>query len=495
MRKLPLSILLAVVFWFGCENRESVVAPDPPVPSFAIGIGDPCSTHCDCPQGILCYHNICLEDPIMPVYCCAKTGSCPPGHWCVTPGNTKSSCAENPDYVCEDACDCGPAHACLFIPELGGKRCVKDEDDPRFPGPGLPPEPPATTPTAEIPPGEPTYCCTSPFCYMGRHSYGENVENFSCYNPVDQAASNFCGIPECKSGVECGAGNSCVDTKAQPVPAGTICTVEGGSCVSYAVSEVMFGYTPGDIMSPCSSGGIAGFPCDAGWMTGGQYTYERVVGIVGTCGNGVCDQGEYPDTCADCSCGDGKCSPSELFTCDVDCGMCGNGDCEDWESVSTCPDDCLAITDPPCGYDCRENPFAVCGDGFCWVSELLTCKTECDGAVVHVPIDSELSDDEAGYVFVWVLTTPDFDAAEVDPATATLGNNDGLDTPVATKKKGEPKAKFKDVDRDGDDDLRLQFKTKELEKNGDIVVGDNVLTLNAATFGGTQLQGALGLKW
>ena len=107
----------------------------------------------------------------------------------------------------------------------------------------------------------------------------------------------------------------------------------------------------------------------------------------------------------------------------------------------------------------------VCGDGFCWVSERLTCEYDCAGAVVLVPIDSELSDDEAGYVFVWVLTTPDFDAAEVDPATATLGNNDGSDTPVATKKKGKPEAKFKDVDRDGDDDLRLQFKTKELEKN------------------------------
>ena len=89
-----------------------------------------------------------------------------------------------------------------------------------------------------------------------------------------------------------------------------------------------------------------------------------------------------------------------------------------------------------------------------------------------------------------ILTTDDFDAADVDPATVTLGNDDGNDTSVATRKKGSLKASLEDVDDDGDLDLILHFDTQALVGNGDLDANTTELILNGETTGGQAIQGS-----
>ena len=95
-----------------------------------------------------------------------------------------------------------------------------------------------------------------------------------------------------------------------------------------------------------------------------------------------------------------------------------------------------------------------------------------------------------GFVAVAVLTTEDFDAADVDPSTVTLGNDDGNDTPVAARRNGRLKAKLTDVDDDGDLDLRVRFSVQELIRNGDLDRNTTELFLNGQTIGGEDIKGS-----
>jgi len=79
-----------------------------------------CSIHCHCPQNQFCYRGKCVLDET-PVFCCARSG-CPPGYWCVNIEGVRSRCPEDPNYFCQTACDCGPAHCCK------DNMCVKDID-------------------------------------------------------------------------------------------------------------------------------------------------------------------------------------------------------------------------------------------------------------------------------------------------------------------------------------------------------------------------------
>ncbi len=90
---------------------------------------------------------------------------------------------------------------------------------------------------------------------------------------------------------------------------------------------------------------------------------------------------------------------------------------------------------------------------------------------------------------VAVLTTPDFDAASLDPASITLGNDDGGDTPVAARNNGTLMAGLEDVDQDGDLDLVLHFNTPALVANGDLDAGTTQLILNGLTTESTAVQG------
>jgi cytochrome c biogenesis protein CcdA/thiol-disulfide isomerase/thioredoxin len=371
-----------------------------------------CNTHCDCPQGMFCYYNNCLKDPKMPIYCCNKT-DCPPGRWCVTDKGNNSRCPEDPDYHCESACDCGPAHCCK------DNKCVKDENDPWMPGPGIGQGPVGLSCNTGV---DATYCCSEPQCHAGKLAYGSDVGLFRCYDENQKQTLSYCGGKPCfGTACNCKPGESCVDTgtvvsvdgvDAYLPPGQTCFLLEGGSCVSNAVAEALFGFKSSDLLPGCTPGCPDGMYCEVGWQTGidGRVAYERVIATCGSCGNGVCDQGEFPDTCGDCYCGDGKCAPREIVVCPVDCGTCGDDICGPSETPSNCPSDCNGCGDGRCELDepwscpqdctCPDSThypglYAVCGDGYCQDATKLgpesceNCPQDCP--VCKMPILDEIA--------------------------------------------------------------------------------------------------------
>lgn len=154
------------------------------------------------------------------------------------------------------------------------------------------------------------------------------------------------------------------------------------------------------------------------------------------------------------------------------------------------------------------------GIGFDNVTELWITQEGCgdwDNVVVEpvlpfieVEIDIKPGSEEnpinlkdRGLVPVALLTTStdagesvDFDAADANPASLTLGNDDGDDTPVAARKNGTLMAEPEDVDEDGDLDLILHFRTQDLVENGDLDEETEELFLNGETLDGTPLVGS-----
>ena len=371
--------------------------PDAPLPDqlqpdlVAPDTGVPCAVHCDCPQGSFCYLGKCIVDPKMPVYCCHK-GGCPPGWWCVDKHGKKATCAPDPNYKCSDACDCGPAHCCK------GGACVKNAVDPWRPGGKV-------SGGASCTEGQDaTYCCDAPECDAGRFAYGPAADDhFRCHDKSKGQVRSVCGSKSCfGTACNCAAGEACVDT-VNPVPPGRTCLLlSGGSCVSTAAAAALYGFQPSDLLACCAAGCLKGTKCDAGWRSDAKFGYVRVEATCGTCGNGICDAGEYPMTCPkDCACGDGVCAPAEVGSCPKDCKTCNNGVCEHWESPSTCKADCAACGDGWCSAgetalgcpkDCAgrcpdtaaySGAYRVCGDGVCTSSgcadpeTCLTCPQDC----------------------------------------------------------------------------------------------------------------------
>lgn len=360
----------------------------------AEGSGESCTVHCDCPQGEFCYYGQCLRDPETPVYCCTNPG-CMPGMWCFNPDGSKGVCSESPDYTCETACDCGPAYACLEVPGVG-KTCVKDVLDPWNPGGSM---------WMEVPEGVPTYCCTNPLCHAGYVAYGDD-SGFLCYDPSNDTVRDYCGGKECFYGGDCDPGESCLDNRrGSTAIMGTSCSLEGGYCTSNAVAESIYGASPYDLIPACSGGCFSGQRCEIGWQSGGIYAVQRVTGICGSCGNGACEKWESTVTCpADCTCGDGVCSGTEILSggCPADCGICGDTICTFPETPKNCPSDCqvtfgdgscseleIVSVDPSdCGCPDSSSYWdypSMCGDGVCQKGGLipenhLNCSQDCKDA-------------------------------------------------------------------------------------------------------------------
>jgi len=82
-----------------------------------------------------------------------------------------------------------------------------------------------------------------------------------------------------------------------------------------------------------------------------------------------------------------------------------------------------------------------------------------------------------GLVPVAILSTDDFDATAIDPATLTLGDDVNPDTPVATKPNGTYHTSVEDVNDDGLSDLVVKFRVPELVANGDLTVATTSLVL------------------
>ena len=319
-----------------------------------------CVQHHDCAQGQFCYLDKCTTDSSMPVYHCGKPG-CPPGQRCIHNSGKSSTCAEDPSYVCQTACDCGPAHSCT------SHRCVKDTNDHWNKG-GT-----AILGLSCNQGVDPTYCCGDPFCHAGRAAFkaaGAGAD-FRCYDKVTGEERGACGAGSCfGSQCNCAPGQSCVDTGAAVSPGRFCFLLRGGTCIWNAVAETMYGHKASDLLTCCKSPSVMDPTCEHGWSTGAEYAMERRVkankaggqSTANTCGNGKCDATEYPGTCsADCSCGDGVCHPVEVAACVSDCGRCGDGTCSAWESTSSCPGDCAP----------------TCGDGHCEPSEVWSCNSDC----------------------------------------------------------------------------------------------------------------------
>lgn len=83
-----------------------------------------------------------------------------------------------------------------------------------------------------------------------------------------------------------------------------------------------------------------------------------------------------------------------------------------------------------------------------------------------------------GVILVAILTTDDFDASDVDPATVLFGPTGTEAAPVHFA--------FEDVDGDGDIDMILHFNTQDTG----IQCGDTSASLTGQTFGGLAIEGS-----
>jgi probable HAF family extracellular repeat protein len=80
-------------------------------------------------------------------------------------------------------------------------------------------------------------------------------------------------------------------------------------------------------------------------------------------------------------------------------------------------------------------------------------------------------------IVVAILSNPYFTAQRVDPASVTLGDELGTDTPAIRDKKGRVAFFIRDLDGDGDTDMVLEFSGKELLSRGDLSPATTKLVL------------------
>jgi subtilisin family serine protease len=107
-------------------------------------------------------------------------------------------------------------------------------------------------------------------------------------------------------------------------------------------------------------------------------------------------------------------------------------------------------------------------------------------SVAYRPIDIMIRPDDhpnpinlgsRGRLPVVVLSSADFDASTLDPATVVLGNETGTDTPVARRPNGTYFASLEDVNGDGRPDLVLHFEIPALVASGDLTLATTQLVL------------------
>lgn len=75
----------------------------------------------------------------------------------------------------------------------------------------------------------------------------------------------------------------------------------------------------------------------------------------------------------------------------------------------------------------------------------------------------------------------DFAALDVDVQTVTLGDGQTPEASVALRKNGTAMVRLRDVDGDGDEDMVLQFRIRDLQDNGDLEPGTTELVLAGQT--------------
>jgi len=94
-----------------------------------------------------------------------------------------------------------------------------------------------------------------------------------------------------------------------------------------------------------------------------------------------------------------------------------------------------------------------------------------------------------GKVTVVIRGTPWFNAASIDPASLTLGDESGTDTPVLRNRNGRVDARLVDEDRDGHLDLVVAFDRRALVQSGDLHSETEFLVLLGKRTDGKQIRG------
>ncbi len=239
--------------------------------------------------------------------------------------------------------------------------------------------------------------CPDQSCGDGRC---EGTERATC--APGQAGCFACG-EDC-AGPTCGDGDCTGDESPDTCPqdCAAVCEPNASVCIGTRVSK-------------CTADGRSSVEFDC--ATGGLVCSGGECVASGVCGNGLCDGGESPASCAeDCSTlcppSSRSCEGDTLVVCAADgqstnrtdcradakicvngqCrepNVCGNGLCEAGESEG-CPADCAAV----CGNRVCENNEAttcpadctVCGDATCGAGEIESCPQDCG---VCVPSEKE----------------------------------------------------------------------------------------------------------
>lgn len=121
-----------------------------------------------------------------------------------------------------------------------------------------------------------------------------------------------------------------------------------------------------------------------------------------------------------------------------------------------------------------------------WIMSDINIHLRAPGVTVDIDIKpgsypNPINPGSNGLIPVAILTTDDFDAASVDPATVTLAGAE-----VAVRGKAEKlMARLEDIDGDGDDDLLLQVET---QSDGALWESGTV-TLTGKTYDGQNIEG------
>lgn len=363
---------------------------------------------------------------------CAKKAVC--GNFVCEVGESTSSCPGDCKSGCEPMCtgkqcgsngcggvcgNCGQGKACTDEGQCvtvgaicGNAKCEAGESYSTCPSDCEAPTPVCGNGKCEA--GESTATCkadcpgSGPVCGNGNCESGESTANCKVDCPT---SGPVCGNSKCETGedsgncpADCGLPTPvCGDGTCEPPEDSASCEIDcpatGGSCVGKCGGEstgcmcddqcTQYGDCCGDYKTACGGSSCtpkcaSGATCGSSDGCGGKCAGSCSAGLVcnsskvcvpnaAKCGNGVCESGESPTSCAaDCKTASGSCN-----------GMCGkaSGSCY-------CDTQCKSSNDCCADYDkyCGSSTGPVCGNGKCESGEAASnCTADCGGSSSMCP--------------------------------------------------------------------------------------------------------------
>ena len=328
------------------------------------------TSHCDCPQGQVCYNGKCIATTY-PYYCCENKG-CPAGNRCVSRTGTPEYCP----VLCKGPCDCPEGQGCV-----NGK-CAQ-----------------ASTPV---------FCCDKPqACPAG----------VTCYDKNNKAGTCPTAPRPCKTNCDCVQGESCTNGTCQKGAKPAYCCEKTGCPVGQGCSS------KAGLSGICPKACIYHCDCDQNTAcVNGLCRKDLPVGNVYCCEKPGCPLGQFCyqkngqynrcprkqcTTACDCSqgedCRNGTCVGVQppVYCCDK--ANCPSGTaCKDkagkWSTCKAAPPACKSPCDCRQGQDCYQGqcvgvfPAVYCCDNVgcptgqtCYdknnkagTCKGITCKNACD---------------------------------------------------------------------------------------------------------------------